>query len=360
MDPSTGLWDTILADVADFFGVDFAGAVGLEKVSDRMAVLGLIGFDTRIVESAFRRFGLQSDPLYMAALRLPPGRTFIDGEAFPVADGRGSPFYGVVAAADGLDHHLAGVVRNDATTFAMLSLWRPGGSGGFTGEEREILAWFMPHFAQASQIRDRLTAAVRDSRGPKPLDTLLSRESRRGLVVLDAEGQVLLANAEARRILDSGRTLVLVRNRLTAADEPLRQAFERARLDSLAAATAPTAILRGPRNGEGIAHEIQVTPAARPAGFDPLPPGAATLVALIDPATYFHLPPERLRALGLTGAEARLCEALVRSGSLPRAAAELGIAHGTARSHLKTIFNKLGVSTQIELVQALVSGLPDA
>jgi DNA-binding CsgD family transcriptional regulator len=357
LDPTADLWNTMLADVAGFFDVRFSAAVGIHKTSDRLAVLGLIGFDGATVESAFRRFGLQSDPLYCAGLRLPAGATFVDGEVLSAEDCQRSPYYGMIAADHELNHHLAGVVRNDATTFALLSFWRPAGGGGFTSDERDMLTWFMPHFAQASQIRDHLTVAARDGRERKPLEPLLSRESRRGLVVLDAEGQVLLANAEARRILESGRTLALARNRLTAADEPLRQAFEKARLESLAGEASPVAILRGPRNGGGLGHEIQVMPAARPAGFDPLPPGSATLVALIDPSSYYRLPPGRLRALGLSGAEARLCEALVRSGSLTRAAAEIGIAHGTARSHLKTIFGKLGVSTQIELVQALVSGL---
>lgn len=88
-----------------------------------------------------------------------------------------------------------------------------------------------------------------------------------------------------------------------------------------------------------------------------LPPGAATIATITDPVATLRLPPGRLRALGLTVAEARLCEALLQTGSLTRAAARAGIAHGTARSHLKVIFAKLGVTTQIELVQVLVAGI---
>jgi DNA-binding CsgD family transcriptional regulator len=57
--------------------------------------------------------------------------------------------------------------------------------------------------------------------------------------------------------------------------------------------------------------------------------------------------------LGLTLAEARVA-ALVGSGLAPReAAAKLGIAEETARTALKRVFAKVGVSRQSELTALL-------
>jgi DNA-binding CsgD family transcriptional regulator len=57
--------------------------------------------------------------------------------------------------------------------------------------------------------------------------------------------------------------------------------------------------------------------------------------------------------LGLTLSEARVA-ALVGSGLRPRdAAAKLGIAEDTARTVLKNVFSKVGVSRQTELAALL-------
>ena len=84
---------------------------------------------------------------------------------------------------------------------------------------------------------------------------------------------------------------------------------------------------------------------------------ASVLLLITDPAR----PEERdatpaLRLLGLTPAEARLA-ALVGTGQPPRTAAvSLGITEGTARTTLKAVFSKLGLSRQAELAR-LVSRL---
>ena len=56
---------------------------------------------------------------------------------------------------------------------------------------------------------------------------------------------------------------------------------------------------------------------------------------------------------GLTGREAVLAAALVRTTRLDAAAAECGMALNTARNHLQAIFVKTGTCGQAELVQLL-------
>ena len=53
---------------------------------------------------------------------------------------------------------------------------------------------------------------------------------------------------------------------------------------------------------------------------------------------------------------------LLKLGSLPAAAGELGIALSTARSHLQHVFDKTGARNQVALAQMLASlgALPDA
>ena len=78
---------------------------------------------------------------------------------------------------------------------------------------------------------------------------------------------------------------------------------------------------------------------------------ARGLVLLVDACAGGAPDPALVRdILGLTLGEARVA-ALVGSGLAPRAAAEkLGIAESTARTVLKRVFAKAGVSRQSELV----------
>ena len=57
---------------------------------------------------------------------------------------------------------------------------------------------------------------------------------------------------------------------------------------------------------------------------------------------------------GCTRAEARLAALLAEGQGLRQAALSLGIGYGTARTALKTVFDKLGVRSQAQLVARLL------
>ncbi len=64
--------------------------------------------------------------------------------------------------------------------------------------------------------------------------------------------------------------------------------------------------------------------------------------------------PDLLRlTFGLTRAEAALALRLLAGHGLPSAAAELGVSHSTARTHLRAIFRKTGTNRQAELARLL-------
>ncbi|KQW20605.1 hypothetical protein ASC80_10205 [Afipia sp. Root123D2] len=66
------------------------------------------------------------------------------------------------------------------------------------------------------------------------------------------------------------------------------------------------------------------------------------------------------RGLGLTKAEAALLVLLHADVSLPQAAERLGVSYETARTQLKSIFNRTGTRRQseaLQLVHNLTGGL---
>ncbi len=87
-------------------------------------------------------------------------------------------------------------------------------------------------------------------------------------------------------------------------------------------------------------------------------PPAGALVFLTDPERQPLPPADLLRSrFGLSNAEARLVLGLAQEPSLPRAASRLKIGRETARTQLSSVFRKVGVTNQAELL-ALVARLP--
>lgn len=174
-----------------------------------------------------------------------------------------------------------------------------------------------------------------------------------GAACLDGTGRVLLANPALLSLAGDG--LDVVRGRLVTS-----RPADQAPFDALLRRAGSTPASLGP----------DVVPLQRPSGRRPLLagalplsaerqeslfggelPGCRVLVTVTDPEAQVPARPEAaLRALALSGAEARVA-ALVGQGLSPRDVAErLALTEETVRTTLKQVFGKLGVSRQGELV----------
>jgi DNA-binding CsgD family transcriptional regulator len=180
-----------------------------------------------------------------------------------------------------------------------------------------------------------------------------------GVFLLDQEGRIVLSNPLAQEL--SGDALLTSSDRLTARYAPEREALDRA-IDLASSGEALEAALK-PVLVHGLDPEtflaVYVSPARLPTGHvaEQLLTEVRTAVVAIAARKGEPADPAIVRdILGLTLGEARLA-ALVGSGLPPRESAErLGITEETARTTLKRVFAKVGVSRQSELA-ALLSRL---
>ena len=78
------------------------------------------------------------------------------------------------------------------------------------------------------------------------------------------------------------------------------------------------------------------------------------LVLIADPDRRAAPSDATLRSLGFSPSEARIAQRLVQGRTLAEAARDLGMAHNTARAHLRSIFAKTRARSQVELVRMLV------
>ena len=179
-----------------------------------------------------------------------------------------------------------------------------------------------------------------------------------GLVVTSASGQLLLANRTAEQILKlcdgielgpTGmvRTSLKCTPSLTTLMESVLKAGGTAR-DSVLAVRRPS----GRRPLTAVVRAVE----AATVESDPLTP--ATLLFILDPEISVETVEAELRQLyGLTSMEACLANLLMEGKALDDCCKILDIRRSTARTHLKHLFEKVGVQRQSELVSLLLKSI---
>lgn len=170
-----------------------------------------------------------------------------------------------------------------------------------------------------------------------------------GLVALGDANQVLFTNGRAGMWLSGGYGLRVDSNGTCSAErkkdaERLRECLNQARTSSDTAAMTVF-------GDEGRLLRVTV----RRYGEQGLSDHSAVYLFLVDP-THWHAPePQLLMGMfGLTLSEARLTAALVDGLSLEEAAHHCNLTLNSARTYLKTIFAKVGVSRQSELLRTIL------
>lgn len=288
---------------------------------------------------------------------LPEGRVmsftdFVQGAA------RASDFWRDFLEAAGGDQILGVDLRFDSGFEARLRVMRDNSRSDFGAAEREALQEIVPHLRDAIRLFERLQASGAEDgvyRG-------VVEQMGVAAIILDHDGKVMRANAVAERLLAASDGLSLAGGRLRLATGDAHRTLEKS-LKLLKGQPDPAAsppqrfrVERpsGQRDLAVVAKAV-TTPAFMRGGK-----GAALALFISDPGQDAAPDPEAIRDLfQLTRMEAILAAALAGGGSLVEVADRLGIAHNTARTHLRSIFAKTGARRQSQLVHLIHAGMTE-
>lgn len=162
------------------------------------------------------------------------------------------------------------------------------------------------------------------------------------VVLVDPEQRVRGVNARAQALLREGDAVRFDGARVRAAN-----AAHDAQLQAAVGAHT-SAVLRMPRLSGRRAAEVSIVPLG----------AQCAAIVISDPGRCVAPNIDRLRELyGLTRAESRVLGAVVQGEGGPRTAEDLGMSVNTLRRHLKSIFAKLHVERQSELVRVVSLGV---
>lgn len=260
------------------------------------------------------------------------------------------PFYSQFLKRQGLKWFAGVSISPDPHVAVALSVQRADSKPAFAEEELAALSQLGRHVENALRLGIRLITAEATQHS---LADVLARLSV-GVFLLDAAGHVIFANPIAEQLC--GDALLISQGRLMARSilqqEALSEAIARASAasaDTLTAVPRPLLIPGLDRDGTLAVHVLPVcTPAAT--GVERMLSDTSVIAVVTSAQPGEPADPALVRDLfGLTLAEARIA-ALVGAGLAPRNASQaLGISEETARTTLKRVFAKVGVSRQSEL-----------
>jgi DNA-binding CsgD family transcriptional regulator len=344
-------WVRVCGLASPLFGTRKAALLNVDSAYPGASQSFVVGLDPELSARLLNR-NLESDLLYQKLRRLPVGSVVLGSEVLTEEQSTTGTLWHELAVPGGLKYRLCAVLENRAEQYTTFAVMRSGSE--FTAAEKDLMRILLPHLQQVLTVSRRLQQA---EAGRREFVRMLDG-ARQAMVILDRSGYALLVNRNARAILDSSDGATLKFGRFLFDEVAVQSWFEttlrHASNHSAGNRSAERSEIRVGRSSGNTPLELVVIPVHRPSDRALMPEGCGCMVVINDPALPQVIAPERLvRLYGLTGAEAKVCEALLATGSASEAAERLHIASNTARSHLKSIFGKIGVANQAQLMQRL-------
>jgi DNA-binding CsgD family transcriptional regulator len=234
---------------------------------------------------------------------------------------------------------------------------RPHSFGECDEAETRLFGYLIPHLQRAFQLHRRLV----DMRTEHELAVEALDRVPVGVLILDAKGKAILVNRSAREILASKDGLSLRGDGLHAGDlqemTALRRLLSEALHTGAGKGVGSGGVLAISRPSLRRPYSLFVTPLrAQQSTFGS--PAAVAAVFVSDPEKKPEASPEVLRRLyGFTPAESRMAAKLLEGESVDEAAEDLHVSVNTARTHVKSMFDKTDTHRHRELLRLLLSSV---
>jgi DNA-binding CsgD family transcriptional regulator len=335
-------WSDALAQLARATGSQAASLVLWDRNEDHARVGDQFGLPAEMMQAYAADYH-----------RLDPGRHFVDrvatGEWYlderelgPVAMRR-SAFYQDFLGRYELDSTMASpFLRLPSGLQGFLSLGSRAGARDLAATVRALRP-LMPHLERAAALRMKLI----DLSTQAGLQAAMLNRLNFPVLAITSEARVVQANRAAEAwLLQPGSPLAASSPRARDVTRMLRSACGIGQ-----PALACGLRWRKPDGGEYFLLAVPL-PAASDIAWANQGPTALLLVS--DPAQARPDASAVLRQMfGLTAAELRVLGQLLQGATLQEAAAALDVSIATARTHLKSVFSKLGIRRQADLARML-------
>ena len=332
-----------MAAVSEYFGADSAAYLVWPHRHPELALRIRHGVDDALL-SAWLGESDQPGSLFGRLVRETPG-TLLGQAPGGTSGWPPCPFLATLVVADHESVHA-------------LLLFNQHRTDSFSEADRDALRQLTGYLRRATTVNHHfVTLASEHSAARQLIDG-----APRGIVIFGQDGRVTYSNQAAREILANNRCLSIEAERLAlgtdAAQAEVESFLGAARTADESAPPQPIG-LRIDRGDARAACQLILYALPRDPQQAAINPRHALAIGMIHDPEKGALPADDLLAIffGLTPAEAQLAQALCQGLSVSDIAAQLSVSVHTARTHLRNIFNKVGVHSQHALVQRISQSL---
>jgi len=265
---------------------------------------------------------------------------------------RETPFYQEILSSLGLEYLMAGVSLFGEDYRTLLKFFRATKQDNFSNDEASDLGMLMPEIRQMMRFTERLYERM----------VLETAESKAGAprgaatIIINTKGEVVHANQVAESLLSEGKILDAKQNHLYAVDDLDSKALSKMMAQALGNTGTPVqdCALVGEGSDKGV-HQLLALPV--PPEEPPFPWMEALRVAavvVIDPMRTVKIDPSILKTLyQITPAEIDLVNAMANGIKPVQYAAQANKSVPTVQTQRQAVFQKVGVSNQLELMTML-------
>lgn len=228
----------------------------------------------------------------------------------------------------------------------------------FSEEDKAVVRMVLPHLKRSIRLHTRLNLLETE----RQLFAGTINRMLLGIISYDEHGNILETNEEARRILAEKDGIWAAQNVLrlerVKEERELHRMIRRVvggEVDKDASMVEALAITR-PSGRSSLGALVKAVPLNQWSEGANRP---AAVVYLRDPEAHAAQPSHELvrRLFGLTRMEATLALLLAEGLTLDEAAERMNVRRNTARTHLRSIFCKTGVTRQTMLVRLLLNSV---
>lgn len=240
---------------------------------------------------------------------------------------------------------------------AVLKISRGLGVNNFSESERHLVKLIVRHIRQFLSTYNRLENIKLQRNLYADVINKLSFSS----FILNRNGKLLLWNNSAKQLLSSEPNIRISDDSLAIGDDALQIHFRQI-VDAMLSARdsgecSQVEALRIPRGAGSGGLGVLIRSLAVDRSFD-VDDTAAIIVFIRDADYYVEAPVAIVSSLlGLSPTEARIALLLSDGLSLSEVGRFLGMAHATVRTHLRSIFTKVGVNRQALLVRLILKSV---
>ncbi|MEQ1592391.1 MAG: hypothetical protein ABL892_08385 [Thiobacillaceae bacterium] len=353
LDPA--LWRETMNELARQVGADTFHFLGWDSTK-QMSTLGVMSHDSWNDALALynRHYGV-IDPRLELALNAGPGVVIACHHHFDDRFVSKDEFYQDFLLSFGLRYVLGGCLSHHERADVNLALLRDPKHGPFDAGHESLLTRLMPHFNRSLRLMDHTQAAAQIG------DLAIAGQDAMSLAVIAVSqaGRLLYCNRSGEALLKAAEVLQ-IRNGVLACANGAQEKGWTDILEAIVKTGRPANLLLNHSVRPDERYSVTLTPLPKRGGYSLAgePEGVLCLVVPLDHrrmATAQQL----MQLFGLTAAEARLVRALASGETLEGYTLENDLKMPTAKSQLRSIFEKTRTDRQAELVR-LVTGIPAA